>query len=57
MGVTLEIRDLHVTVEDKPILRGVNLTVSQAKYTRLWGQMALAKAPWRTFWPDTRLIR
>ena len=26
MGAALEIRNLHANVEDKPILRGVNLT-------------------------------
>jgi Fe-S cluster assembly ATP-binding protein len=37
MGVTLEIRNLHASVEDKPILRGVNLTVKQGEVHALMG--------------------
>ena len=33
-SVTLEIRDLHVKVEGKEILKGVNLVVKQGKPTR-----------------------
>ena len=37
MGAALEIRNLHVSVEDKPILRGVNLTVKQGEVHALMG--------------------
>ena len=31
MNHTLKIEDLHVTVGDKPILRGVNLTIQHGE--------------------------
>lgn len=37
MGAALEIRNLHASVEDKPILRGVNLTVKQGEVHALMG--------------------
>ena len=37
MGATLEIRNLHVSIEDKPILRGVNLVVNQGEVHALMG--------------------
>ena len=40
MSSTLEIKDLHVSIEDKEILKGVNLTINTTtKYMQLWGQM------------------
>lgn len=33
---TLEIKDLHVTVEGKEILKGVNLTMKTGKSMRSW---------------------
>ncbi|VDZ11609.1 iron-sulfur cluster assembly ATPase SufC [Staphylococcus aureus] len=38
MASTLEIKDLHVSIEDKEILKGVNLTLTLMKYMRLWDQ-------------------
>ena len=34
---TLEIRDLHVSVEDKEILKGVNLTIGENEVHALMG--------------------
>ncbi len=39
----LSIKDLHVSVEDKAILRGLSLAVRPAKFTPLWGQTVRAK--------------
>ena len=42
--VTLEIRDLHASVEDKPILKGVNLTVKQGEIHGLMGPNGAGKS-------------
>jgi Fe-S cluster assembly ATP-binding protein len=39
----LSIQDLHVAVEDKAILRGLNLEVRPGRSTPLWGQTAREK--------------
>ena len=39
----LKIENLHVSIEDKSILNGLNLEVNPERFTQLWGLMDLVK--------------
>ena len=44
MSAVLEIQDLHVSVSDKPVLKGVNLTIRQGEVHALMGPNGTGKS-------------
>ncbi|MEB7459368.1 Fe-S cluster assembly ATPase SufC [Staphylococcus borealis] len=44
MSSTLEIKDLHVSIEDKEILKGVNLTINTGEIHAIMGQNGTGKS-------------
>ena len=44
----LEIKDLHVSIDGKQILQGVNLTAKQGEIHAIMGRMAPESPPWPT---------
>ena len=56
MSSTLEIKDLHVSIEDKEILKGVNLTIN-TKYTQLWDLMVLVNQHYRQQLWDIQVMK
>lgn len=43
-GTTLEIKDLHVSIEDKEILKGVNLTIKSGEFHAVMGPNGTGKS-------------
>ena len=53
----LEIKNLHVSVEDHEILKGINLTVNAGEVHSIMGPNGRAKARWRRCWPGAKATR
>ncbi|SQC12357.1 iron-sulfur cluster assembly ATPase protein SufC [Klebsiella pneumoniae] len=53
----LSIQDLHVAVEDKAILRGLNLEVRPGEVHAIMGRTAQAKVRFRPPWPGVKIMR
>jgi Fe-S cluster assembly ATPase SufC len=53
----LEIRNLHVQADDKPILKGLDLTVRDGEVHALMGPNGSASRPWPTRSWGTRASR
>ena len=45
----LEIQNLMASINDKEILRGVNLNIKKEKFMQLWVLMDLVKVPYLKF--------
>ena len=57
MLAELVVKDLHVSVENKEILRGVNLTVRQGEVHAMMGPNGSARALWPTPSPGIPITR
>ena len=47
----LEIKDLHVSIDGREILKGINLEVRPVKFMPLWVPTDREKAHWQPLWP------
>ena len=47
--ILLKIEGLRASVEDKEILKGVDLTIRRVRFTQLWGLTVPERAPCRRF--------
>ncbi len=53
----LSIKDLHVSVEDKAILRGLSLDVRPGEVHAIMGPMVRAKVPYRQRLPGEKIMK
>ena len=53
----LEIKNLHVNVADKPILKGIDLTINAGEVHAIMGPNGRARARWRRCWPAATAMR
>jgi Fe-S cluster assembly ATPase SufC len=44
----LEIKDLHVSIEDKEILKGLSLNINRVRSTPLWDRTERGSPRWHT---------
>lgn len=53
----LKINNLHASVDDKAILRGINLEVKPGEVHAIMGQMALEKVHWHLLLLEKRNMK
>lgn len=53
----LIIKNLHAEVEEKQILKGINLTVNAGEVHAIMGPNGSGKARWHPYWPAGRITR
>ena len=53
----LEIKNLHASIGDKPILKGINLTINPSEIHAIMGPNGSGKAPYLMFWLAVMAMR
>ena len=50
-GRMLEIKNLHASIGDREILRGIDLTINAGEVHAIMARTVQGRAHWRAYWP------